>query len=76
MAQTSGKALTMNNNLKRYSCRSFNLGCADSQPAHQKNPTPWNVAPDKNHYPVVKKLIRWSKMERIDHRSATQCHGI
>lgn len=36
MAQTSGKALTMNNNLKGYFGRSFNWGCADSQPAHQK----------------------------------------
>lgn len=36
MAQTSSKALTMNNNLKDYFCRSFNWGCADSQPAHKK----------------------------------------
>ena len=76
MAQTSGKALKMNKNLKDNLCYSLNWECAYIALAHQKNPAPWNVAPDKNHYPAVKKLIRWSKMERIDHGAATQCHGI
>lgn len=76
MVQASVKALKMNKNLKGNLRYSLNWECAYIALAHQKNPTPWNVAPDKNHYSAVRKLIRWSKMERIDHCSATQCYGV
>lgn len=47
MAQTSGKALEMNKNLRFGLCHLLNWECAYIALAHKKNPAPWTVAPDK-----------------------------